>query len=528
MNHDEAAERELELVFALAGPVGSDLGEVSRTLADALKKSEYREVEEISVAALLRHIAWKRKLTTPAGRRIDLAHAPEEMRIASHMDAGNSIRRLAGNPAALAAAAIAEIRGRRQSTSNGIPARRAYIVRSLKRPEEAHLLRRVYGPGFFLVGVNVSRPARVESLARRIASSHHETTASPNFPEYLQLAEALAKRDEDEAADPYGQRLRDLFQLCDLFVSPGLPSSMFDQIDRFIRLILGDLGETPWAGEQFMYHAFAASLASGALGRQVGAVLVSQSRELLGIGWNDVPKGGGGLYVAGEHYDRRDLHEERDSVNVHADQMIEEILETVENAGWLSPDADPEIDEARAEFKKSRVANLLEFGRTSHAEMEAVLSAARVGTSVRGATIYTTTFPCHECARLIVTAGIRRVVYIEPYPKSRAVDLHRDAIVTFDDVTEPECGKRGCRETHTVRFEPFVGIGPNRYTDLFSITTTAGVPRDRKVRTSGHRIRWNPATSLPKVAMLPLSYLDLEAKALYQLKKFLDPTEDRR
>ena len=517
-------ERDLELIFGLAGPVGADLQEVSRTLADALKQGDYAEVEEISVSTLIRQIANRRRLPRPDGTSIELLDKPEEKRIATYMDAGNAIRRLCATPAAVAAAAIAEVRGRRRR-AGGRPSRRAYIIRSLKRPEEVNLLRRVYGPGFFLVGVNVNRPARVESLAKRIARSHRETPASPHYEADLLEAEALAKRDEDEEWDPYGQRLRDVFQLCDLFVAtgvaPGVRPSLFDQIHRFVRLILGDLGETPSAEEQFMYQAFAASLGSGALGRQVGAVLVARTGEVLGIGWNDVPNAGGGLYRAGEHYDCRDLHADRDTVNVHADQIIEEVLETVRRAGWLADDAQPRLAEARAAFRKSRVMNLLEFGRTTHAEMEAVLAASRVGAMVREATLYTTTFPCHECARSIVTAGVRRVVYIEPYPKSRALELHRDAIFAFDDLQPPGCGMPGCTERHAVRFEPFRGVGPHRYVDLFSITSRAGILRDRKQKASGERIRWDPKTSLPKVEMLPLSYLDLEAKSLYQLKKFL-------
>jgi deoxycytidylate deaminase len=524
---NDTGDRELELVFGLAGPVGADLQEVSRTLADALKKADYAEVEEISVSALIRQIAARRTLTRPDGSRIELCDEPEELRIASFMDGGNAIRRLCSNPAAVASAAIAEVRGRRKRMG-GKPSRRAYILRSLKRPEEANLLRRVYGPGFFLIGVNVNRPTRVESLAKRIARSHRETPASPHYEVDLLEAEALAKRDEDEERDTYGQRLRDVFQLCDLFVSPAAAPSLFDQIYRFVRLILGDLGETPWAEEQFMFHAFAASLRSGALGRQVGAVLVAPSGEILGVGCNEVPKGGGGLYQAGDHYDRRDIHVDRDSVNVHADQIIEEILEMALRAGWLADGAKPQLDEARAAFRKSRVMNLLEFGRTAHAEMEAVLAAARIGVSVREATLFTTTFPCHECARLIVTAGLRRVVYIEPYPKSRATELHRDAIHAYDDATPPGCDRKDCDHAHAVRLEPFLGVAPHRYVDLFSITTSAGILRERKRKASGERIRWDARTSSPKVEMLPLSYLDLEAKALYQLKKLISTQKDAR
>jgi deoxycytidylate deaminase len=521
------AERELELVFALAGPVGADLQEVSRTLADALKKADYAEIEEISVSALIRQIAARQILTRADGSRIELADEPEEKRIATYMDGGNAIRRLCSNPAAVASAAIAEVRGRRRR-AGGKPARRAYILRSLKRPEEVNLLRRVYGPGFFLIGVNVNRPTRVESLARRIARSHRETPASPHYEMDLREAEALAKRDEDEEWDAYGQRLRDVFQLCDLFVSPTGASPLFEQIYRFVRLILGDLGETPWSEEQFMFHAFAASLRSGALGRQVGAALVAPTGEILGVGCNEVPKGGGGLYDADAHYDRRDLHVERDSVNVHADQILEEILDMAQRAGWLAEDAKPQLDDARAAFRKSRVMNLLEFGRTAHAEMEAVLAAARIGVSVRDATLFTTTFPCHECARLIVTAGLRRVVYIEPYPKSRAIELHRDAIFAYDDAAPPACDRKDCDHVHAVRFEPFLGVGPHRYIDLFSITTNTGILRERKRKASGERIPWNAKTSLPKAEMLPLSYLDLEAKALYELKKFISTQKDAR
>ena len=81
---------------------------------------------------------------------------------------------------------------------------------------------------------------------------------------------------------------------------------------------------------------------------------------------------------------------------------------------------------------------------------------------------------------------------------------------------------------HAVRFEPFAGIGPHRFVDLFSLTTRTGVPRDRKVSASGERIRWNAKTSAPRVQMLPLSYLDLEAKALYELKKVLGSERLRR
>jgi deoxycytidylate deaminase len=72
--------------------------------------------------------------------------------------------------------------------------------------------------------------------------------------------------------------------------------------------------------------------------------------------------------------------------------------------------------------------NVIEFGRAVHAEMAALMDSARRGVPVKNATLYCTTFPCHLCARHIVAAGIRRVVYIEPYPKSLAAQLYPDSI----------------------------------------------------------------------------------------------------
>jgi dCMP deaminase len=51
-----------------------------------------------------------------------------------------------------------------------------------------------------------------------------------------------------------------------------------------------------------------------------------------------------------------------------------------------------------------------------HAEQNALMQAAKFGISTKGATIYVTTKPCSVCARLIINAGIFRVVYEHDYP----------------------------------------------------------------------------------------------------------------
>lgn len=58
--------------------------------------------------------------------------------------------------------------------------------------------------------------------------------------------------------------------------------------------------------------------------------------------------------------------------------------------------------------------------RTVHAELNAILQAARFGPSTNGATIYTTMFPCRACAMALINAGIKRVVAKNDYQDSEA------------------------------------------------------------------------------------------------------------
>ena len=62
-----------------------------------------------------------------------------------------------------------------------------------------------------------------------------------------------------------------------------------------------------------------------------------------------------------------------------------------------------------------------------HAEANAITKIARSGNSSEGATLYVTTMPCIECSKLIIQAGIKRVVYSEPYRVTDGVDLLKRA-----------------------------------------------------------------------------------------------------
>jgi len=119
------------------------------------------------------------------------------------------------------------------------------------------------------------------------------------------------------------------------------------------------------------------------------------------------------------------------------------------------------------------------------------------GLSLRGSTLYCTTLPCHECARLIIGSGIRRVYFIEPYEKSRVSELYH---------TEIEFGPGSGRRTgDKVDFLPYVGVSPNRFNELFAwvdrkaddVPSADGRRQGRQLR--GEIVDWDATARTGKV-----------------------------
>ncbi|MBQ5750185.1 MAG: dCMP deaminase family protein [Bacteroidaceae bacterium] len=83
-----------------------------------------------------------------------------------------------------------------------------------------------------------------------------------------------------------------------------------------------------------------------------------------------------------------------------------------------------------------------ETGRTKpyvlHAEANAITKVARSNNSSEGATLYVTCSPCIECSKLIIQAGIRRVVFSELYHNTDGVDLLKRSGVEIEYITDLE------------------------------------------------------------------------------------------
>jgi deoxycytidylate deaminase len=481
-----------ELVFALISPVGTDYGMV----ADHLRAQLFSFGYECSTIRLSQSIATYCK---ELGVVPDLVWTDQYERIKKHMHEANVLYRrfnevcdLEERNALFALHAITEIQEQRIENNKDLPLlNKAHVILTLKRPEEVTYLRRIYGLGLHVISVFSPEEDRIAFLMHKQHLSKEK-------------ARVLINDDENDS-EPGGQRTGEAFHLADLFIDTGEQNAnpWGQQIDRYLELLFSHPFRTPTRDEQAMFMAFGASLRSAQLGRQVGASIANSMGEVMAIGCNEVPSPTGGQYWEGDADDKRDHVMGSDSNDCEKWRIYNELLQL------LPADISGRPDLKKA-FRGSSIFGITEFGRAVHAEMEALLSCARRGVSTRDTVLYTTTFPCHNCARHIVGAGVRRVVYIEPYPKSKATILHEDAITWF--ATERTSGA----ENH-VEFTPFVGISPRRYGELFTILPTYGREVVRKNRETGNAVDWRREEAELRFQMYPISYIEREELAVERL-----------
>lgn len=489
-----------EIIIGLIGAVGTDLrGVILPELKKHLGRAGY-EVELVRLSQLIRDTAC---FEPPEGGDA----APEDERIDAHMAAGDRLRQTLGRGDAAALLALGHIRALRRK-EHGDPGRPleavAYVLDSLKHPREVDTLRRIYGDNFLAIAGYSPRAERLERLSELIRKSRKSLQRDG----FTALAEGLMEKDQKAPGTDLGQYVRDAFPKADYFVTLE-KERVGREIERFVGLVFGNPFATPTRDEYGMFHARAVALRSSDLSRQVGAVVLDGHGSIIANGCNEVPTGGGGSFWEGDDAlrDDRDFRLGYDSTAKWKEQNLAELLGLLKDSGWLTPslagkEVEALLDSALrggdgAFLKNTRAANALEYGRIVHAEMNALMDAARRGAQVQGRILYCTTFPCHMCARHIIAAGLEKVVYIEPYPKSLAKELYRKWVRVEDDGEALE---------DAVAFEPFMGVAPHRYMAFFEY-------RDRKDG-RGIAVDWTLETARPALSRSFVTYPEVEAAHL--------------
>lgn len=493
-----------EIVIALSSAIGTNSALVIEEFVSQLAEFSYEAIQVKLSDRILAPMLLPDQMKPPV------------IRANAMMDLGNKLRTESGDGAILASAAIDIIQKIRKEKSKNPDdpeqmQRTAFIISSLKHPDEVVRLRETYGNVFFLIAISENEGSRLDYLNKKKNLGHSD-------------ALTLIERDEGEN-DKLGQQTRSVFELADIHISLNNPhentpdnSYLKSQVTRVLNLMFGHPFITPTIDEYAMFVAYASSLRSADLGRQVGAVITNPYGEIIATGANDVPKYGGGQYwpdsntyidsPEGRDYRRSLINKQTDIEIVGYDankrehiRIVEEILDMFEYK--TSEDGTRWKEDFQKKLLASSIKYLTEYARAVHAEMAAIIACSRNGISLQDSTLYCTTFPCHNCAKHIVHAGLKRVVYIEPYPKSKTLDLFNDTVSIG-------------RESGKVSFEEFIGVGPRRFFDFFSLQLSTGRRIIRKEEDNGgpadgRAVKWDRSHARLRFQATALSYIEKEA-----------------
>jgi deoxycytidylate deaminase len=462
-----------ELMIALVGAIGTPLDKLSQQLKQRLKGNGGYTIIDIHLSDLLKNFkGWK-----------DQTERGEYDRIRHRQDMGTAFRKQLRRGDALALAGIAQIRAERTKFSGSpdkpAPAH-AYILHQLKHPDEVDLLRRIYGICFQLTAGHSTIFQRKANLKRQMA----QPSKAGKEEDFDAKASEVIRIDEKED-DDYGQNVRDTYPEADFFINLGIDKGEYE-VPRFVDLLFGHPFRTPSPDEYAMYLANAVSLGSSDYNRQVGSVIVrltpdplyptrNRNTDIIAVGMNEVPCARGGPYCDQDSPDLRDQNLLQQDVDRAAEikrGVLTELIEKIVQKKWLHEAIGKETPSDLAdglwkELKGTQFLDIGEFSRPVHAEMAALIDAARRGVAVDGHSMYVTAFPCHNCTKHIIAAGIKRVIYLEPYPKSRARSLYGEEVFieSLDGMQEEGKAVEG-----KVVLVAFTGIAPRQYQRLFSMS----------------------------------------------------------
>lgn len=466
-----------ELIIGLCGPIGSPIHET----ADAVKKVLENQYGYTCIIIRLSDIIRK---DIPSMDKLGAYEQKEAL-----INKGDELRERYGDDL-LVKWAILQITGDREQgkRADRYESRRiCYIIDSIKNKQELRTLEAVYRDIFYCFGVFSVKEKRVARLNKKI-----------------ELADVYKLIDRDSGEEIHnGQSVEDTFPLADFFIRVDdiNEDALEKKILRALHLIFSDKIITPTAHEFAMYHAAATASNSSCMSRQVGACITDQNGRILSVGWNEVPRPFGGVYSGCPMYEEnthRCFQGEGCTNKKQKDELCDTIInELTKRVKGLEGKA-ASIKET---LERTPINNLLEFSRSIHAEMNAIiLGAQKTADKMVNGRLYCTTFPCHNCARHIVVAGIKEVYYIEPYQKSLAMRLHGDALTE----NPAEEGK--------VKLLLFDGVAPARYMDFFTKR------RDLKEADGGKK-KYSPREVFPQATLSLESIPALEAIIVRNMKK---------
>jgi deoxycytidylate deaminase/dephospho-CoA kinase len=284
------------------------------------------------------------------------------------------------------------------------------VIDGIRNVGEIDHLRDVFGYRFTLIAVLASFDARWD----RIASTYTDRGSGP--AEFIEDD----KRDKNEETQ-YGQQVELCVDRADILIdnSTGVSTTEFKaKLLDFVDLATGTKPRGASQPEILMNIAFSSSHSSKCIKRHVGAVIVDPKGQVVSAGYNENPLGTNPC-VEEPTYEKQCF---RDIIrNNHFKSLADkgarcpvcgEKIAFEKGPPWRCTACATKGEKTNLEsfFFPDRALN---WCTAVHAEVWAILAA---GERARGGTLYTTTFPCAQCAEKIVQSAIEKVVFTESYP----------------------------------------------------------------------------------------------------------------
>ena len=344
----------------------------------------------------------------------------------------------------------------KKNSEDGIYGTRVCID-SLRNSLEAAFLRERFSAFYFIAVSDINRSERLKSKIRqRVYGGQYVDDNMSKYLENMQQESELLCKIE-ALSDQY---TKGQFAGCDIsqcvadaeihIVQPDIENdnkeysfySLGEQWMKISALILHPGIITPSSEERCMEVAYTAKFNSGCISRQVGAVITNKNHAIRSIGWNDVPYG----QIPCNLREIPDLVENtiENIQNISYRQLAYSSFETSVNGypkykqfyqnksfqEGLRYLYEKDIDSMKRDldalplsycFKDLHNGMLGDknqvFTRSLHAEENAMMQMVKYGgESLMDGIIYVTASPCELCSKKLYQLGIRKIVYIDPYP----------------------------------------------------------------------------------------------------------------
>lgn len=288
------------------------------------------------------------------------------------------------------------------------------VVDAIRNPYEAFFLKRRYA-NFYLVSINTSNEERLRSLReyRKLSDGEIKVLDDKEYPEKISGSKKFI-----------AQNIQECIEVSDIHIhnsknSEYTHNDLVSQLAWYLTLMMHPGLVMPTSIENCMQVAYTAKQNSGCISRQVGAVVTDDTYSVKSVGWNSTPQG----QIPCLLRSAEDLIEGRNKSDYSEYELRDPDFRKALNAKYSNLIATNKDSNRNFSFCFKSIQNEIEgeknqvHTRALHAEENAFMQIAKHGgQKLLGGVLFTTASPCELCAKKAYQLGLKKIVYIDPYP----------------------------------------------------------------------------------------------------------------